>query len=47
MRLDQVGDALLFHSEKRHNVTPVGDGGRSSLVVELWAAPANVMDRYG
>ena len=41
------GDALLFHSEKRHNVTPVGDGGRSSLVIELWAAPANVIDRYG
>ena len=43
----QSGDALLFHSEKRHNVTPVGDGGRSSLVIELWAAPANTIDRYG
>ena len=42
-----VGDALLFHSEKRHNVAQVTGGMRRSLVVELWAAPPNVMDRYG
>jgi hypothetical protein len=42
-----VGDALLFHSAKRHNVTQVGGGCRTSLVVELWAAPPNTIDRYG
>ena len=42
-----AGDALLFHSEKRHNVSQVVSGRRVSLVIELWAAPANSVDRYG
>ena len=42
-----AGDALLFHSEKRHNVSQVVSGQRVSLVIELWAAPANSVDRYG
>ena len=35
-----VGDALLFHSAKRHNVTQVGGGCRTSLVVEPGARQA-------
>ena len=42
-----AGDALLFHSEKRHNVSRVTSGRRVSLVTELWAAPPNATDRYG
>ena len=42
-----AGDAILFHSEKRHNVTQVLSGSRSSLVIELWSASPNLVDRYG
>jgi hypothetical protein len=40
------GDALLFHSEKAHNVTTVTRGVRHSLVVELWQGQSNRRDRY-
>jgi len=30
------GDAILFHSEKLHNISTVTSGVRQSLVVELW-----------
>jgi len=40
------GDAVLFHSEQLHNVVTVTSGVRFSLVVELWARPANSHDRY-
>jgi hypothetical protein len=30
------GDAILFHSEKLHNISTVTSGLRQSLVVELW-----------
>jgi predicted 2-oxoglutarate/Fe(II)-dependent dioxygenase YbiX len=32
------GDAILFHSEKLHNISTVTGGLRQSLVVELWPA---------
>ena len=41
------GDAVLFHSEKMHNVTPVTRGVRHALVLELWLQPTNVRDRHG
>jgi predicted 2-oxoglutarate/Fe(II)-dependent dioxygenase YbiX len=41
------GDALLFFSEKLHNVTPVSAGVRHSLVIELWQGKANTVDRFG
>ena len=40
------GDAVLFHSEKVHNVTAVMDGLRQSLVIELWDGSNNVADRH-
>jgi predicted 2-oxoglutarate/Fe(II)-dependent dioxygenase YbiX len=40
------GDALLFHSEKVHNVAAVTRGLRNSLVIELWQGPCNLRDRY-
>ena len=41
------GDAILFRSEKCHNVTTVRKGLRSSLVVELWTQPNhNTFDRF-
>ena len=39
------GDAVLFDSEKRHNVTTVRRGVRHSLVLELWCGPRNALDR--
>ena len=38
----EAGDAVLFRSEKRHNVQSISRGTRHSLVVELWAADTNV-----
>ena len=35
----QRGDAILFPSERIHNVSPVLAGQRQSLVLELWAGP--------
>ena len=40
------GDALLFFSEKMHNVTPVTAGVRHSLVMELWQGKPNTVDRF-
>ena len=40
------GDALLFHSERLHNVCPVTRGVRRSLVIEMWARRANRRDRF-
>lgn len=44
------GDAILFHSEKTHNVATVTSGVRYSLVLELWRLPEgrdteNIFDR--
>ena len=42
------GDAIVFHSEARHNVARVVHGVRHSLVVELWDHPTNThLNRYG
>ena len=40
------GDALLFESERLHNVCPVTLGMRRSLVIELWARPENSSNRF-
>ena len=40
------GDAILFHSEKMHNVAPLTWGLRHSFVMELWQAPPNRKDRF-
>jgi len=39
------GDAVLFHSEKLHNVNIVEAGIRNSLVIELWEGGTNIVDR--
>eukprot|EP00405_Crypthecodinium_cohnii_P018926 CAMPEP_0206467598 /NCGR_PEP_ID=MMETSP0324_2-20121206/29130_1 /ASSEMBLY_ACC=CAM_ASM_000836 /TAXON_ID=2866 /ORGANISM="Crypthecodinium cohnii, Strain Seligo" /LENGTH=456 /DNA_ID=CAMNT_0053940897 /DNA_START=12 /DNA_END=1382 /DNA_ORIENTATION=- len=39
------GDAVLFLSEKRHNVTPV-TGDRRTLIMELWEGPRNRHNRH-
>ena len=41
-----LGDAILFHSEKMHNVAPVTSGVRHALVCELWLQPTNRTDRF-
>ena len=38
--------ALLFESERLHNVCPVTRGMRRSLVIELWARPENSSNRF-
>ena len=40
------GDAIVFDSELRHNVTAITRGMRHSLVVELWEGPDNEYDRH-
>ena len=40
------GDAILFHSEKLHNVATVHRGTRQSLVVELWERKENRTNRF-
>ena len=40
------GDAILFRSERLHNVAPVTCGTRRSLVIELWEPPANAEGRF-
>jgi len=40
------GDAILFLSEKIHNVSTVVRGIRRSLVVEQWSGVANQKDRF-
>jgi len=44
-RLDQ-GSAVLFPSEKLHNIERVSRGTRESLVVELWEGATNGVDRF-
>ena len=39
------GDALLFDSEKAHNVSTLTRGVRHSLVLELWSSTRNQHDR--
>ena len=39
------GDAIVFASEKAHNVSLLRRGVRHSLVLELWRRPPNVHDR--
>ena len=39
-------DALLFHSDKMHNVLPVTHGVRHALVLELWQGKPNEVDRF-
>ena len=43
----QQGDAILFYSERVHNVTTITRGVRQSLVVEMWEQNANSKDRHG
>ena len=40
------GDAILFQSEKLHNVATVTGGIRNSLVVELWKPRTNTRNRF-
>lgn len=40
------GDAVVFHSERVHNVGAVMGGTRHSLVIELWDGPDNQTDRH-
>ena len=44
-RLDQ-GSAVLFPSEKLHNIERVETGTRESLVIELWEGDTNGVDRF-
>ena len=41
----QRGDAILFCSTQVHNVSPLNEGVRNSLVIELWTEGANRVDR--
>jgi len=41
-----IGDAVVFHSERVHNVAAVMNGVRNSLVVECWVGPDNQHDRH-
>ena len=41
------GDAIVFNSDKVHNVSPITRGVRVALVLELWLAGPNVHDRNG
>ena len=42
----EQGDAVVFHSERVHNVSAVMEGVRHSLVVELWEGADNENDRH-
>ena len=44
-RLDQ-GSAVLFPSEKLHNIEKVERGTREALVIELWEGDTNGVDRF-
>ena len=41
-----AGDAVLFPSEKLHNIETVTSGVRTALVVELWRDKTNAKDRF-
>ena len=40
------GDAVVFASERTHNVSRVTSGTRQTVVIELWDGGANARDRY-
>lgn len=40
------GDAVVFPSEKRHNVTPITAGTRESMVMELWEGGVTRHNRH-
>ena len=40
------GDAVVFASERTHNVSLVTSGTRQTVVIELWEGDANARDRY-
>lgn len=40
------GSAVLFPSEKLHNIERVARGTRESLVIELWEGATNGVDRF-
>lgn len=40
------GDAIVFDSERPHNVSAVRSGVRESLVIEVWQGEDNVRDRH-
>lgn len=40
------GDAIIFDSEKLHNISTVTKGLRQSLVVELWPSSRNKRNRF-
>lgn len=42
----ECGDAIVFYSERIHNVSAVMSGVRHSLVIELWEGVENVADRH-
>lgn len=42
----EPGDAVVFVSEKRHNVTPITAGTRKSLVMELWESGVTRRNRH-
>ena len=42
----QPGDAVVFASEKTHNVSLVTSGTRQTVVIELWESDENARDRY-
>ena len=42
----QPGDAVVFASERTHNVSLVTNGTRQTVVIELWDGVANARDRY-
>jgi len=42
----ECGDAVIFRSERVHNVAVVLEGVRHSLVIELWDGPDNACDRH-
>jgi len=41
------GDAIIFDSEKLHNISTITKGLRQSLVVELWSSSRNMRNRFG
>ena len=42
----QPGDAVVFASERTHNVSLVTSGTRQTVVIELWDGGINSRDRY-
>ena len=40
------GDAIVFPSEMRHNVSTLRSGERRAFIMELWEGPANTHNRH-